>query len=249
MRYALSDSIATVPSVELEVEGGTRARIVAAAVELLDEHGEDALSTRAVSAAAGVQAPTIYRLFGDKDGLLDAVATAGFEAYLAHEVVRESTDDPVADLRTGWDLHVGLALERPALYRMMYTRPRGGIRSSAAHAAFVELAALVHRVALAGRLRVDEGRAAALLHASGSGVALALIASSPEKPDLGLSHASREAVIAAITTDSPSTPHPGATGAAVALSARLDGVAALSAAERTLLREWLDRIAAAPTFR
>ncbi|WP_338419811.1 TetR family transcriptional regulator [Streptomyces klenkii] len=32
------------------------------------------MTTRAVAAAAGVQAPAIYRLFGDKDGLLEAVA-------------------------------------------------------------------------------------------------------------------------------------------------------------------------------
>ena len=32
----------------------------------------DAVSTRAVAAAAGVQPPTIYRQFGDKEGLLDA---------------------------------------------------------------------------------------------------------------------------------------------------------------------------------
>jgi AcrR family transcriptional regulator len=59
-----------------------RARILAAAAALIADGGRDALTTRAVSAAAGVQAPTIYRLFGDKSGLLDAVAELGFAAYL-----------------------------------------------------------------------------------------------------------------------------------------------------------------------
>jgi AcrR family transcriptional regulator len=45
--------------------------------------GPDAVSTWAVSAAAGVQPPVIYRLFGDKNGLLDAVASYGFESYLS----------------------------------------------------------------------------------------------------------------------------------------------------------------------
>ena len=44
------------------------------AARLLREQGAAAVTTRAVAMAAGVQAPTIYRLFGDKDGLLDAVA-------------------------------------------------------------------------------------------------------------------------------------------------------------------------------
>jgi AcrR family transcriptional regulator len=40
------------------------------------------VTTRAVAEAAGVQAPTIYRLFGDENGLLDAVAEHGFASYL-----------------------------------------------------------------------------------------------------------------------------------------------------------------------
>ncbi|NED93539.1 helix-turn-helix transcriptional regulator, partial [Streptomyces sp. SID11233] len=46
---------------------GLRERIVAAATELLEESGREAVTTRAVAARAGVQAPAIYRLFGDKD--------------------------------------------------------------------------------------------------------------------------------------------------------------------------------------
>ena len=38
--------------------------------------------------AAGVQPPTIYRLFGDKVGLLDAVTEHGFQTYLADKGAR-----------------------------------------------------------------------------------------------------------------------------------------------------------------
>ncbi|MDL5155699.1 TetR/AcrR family transcriptional regulator [Actinomycetospora termitidis] len=218
-----------------------RVRIVAAAARLLEDGGEDAVSTRAVSAAAGVQAPTIYRLFGDKQGLLDAVVTHGFESYLAEKTVREPTDDPVADLRTGWDLHVGLALERPALYRLMYARPQAGGYSPAARAAFAELAALVHRIAVAGRLAVPEGRAVGLLHSAGSGAAFSLIAVPPEKRDPGLADAAREAVVAAITTDeAPSGTGPVA--AAVTLRACVDDLDGFTTAERGLLTEWLGRV-------
>ncbi len=223
---------------------GRGARIVEAAARLLESGGEEAVSTRAVSAAAGVQAPTIYRLFGDKQGLLDAVVTHGFETYLAEKTVREETDDPVADLRAGWDLHVGLALERPALYRLMYARPLGEGYSPAARAAFGALAALVHRIAAAGRLRVPEGRAVGLVHSAGSGTALSLIAVPPEKRDPGLSEAACESVIAAITTDEPAAPASEPVAAAVSLRVALDDVAVLTDAERGLLTEWLERIAA-----
>ena len=180
-----------------------RARIVAAAARLLEEGGEDAVSTRAVSASAGVQAPTIYRLFGDKQGLLDAVVTHGFESYLAEKTVREETDDPVADLRLGWDLHVGLALERPALYTLMYARPRGDGHSPAARAAFAVLAAP------SGGSRWRDGCGSARSGRSGwctpraaasrcHSIAVPRVRARPR-----LSDAAREAVVAAITTDAP----------------------------------------------
>jgi len=54
-------------------------------------------------------------------------------------------------------------------------------------------------------------------------------------------------VIAAITTEAPAVPAAGPVGAAVALRAGLDTVDVLTDAERGLLRQWLDRIAAGGT--
>ncbi|MFI1917199.1 TetR/AcrR family transcriptional regulator [Nocardia sp. NPDC020380] len=255
-----------------ETVEGHRERIVAAAARLLTEGGPDAVSTRAVSTAAGVQPPTIYRLFGDKQGLLDAVAAHGFAAYLATKTTREPTGDPIEDLRTGWDLHVGLGLADPALYTLMYTRPGTGAATPAAVTAFAMLAALIRRIAEAGRLRIPEERAAALVHAAGSGTTLALIATPEGNRDPELSSTAREAVIAAITTGSagsttdsesamasPASTTAGAASstvgaattsggvapatAAVTLRALLPRVEALTMAEVGLLREWLDRIA------
>jgi AcrR family transcriptional regulator len=221
----------------------TRDRIVAAAARLLAEGGREAVSTRAVSAAAGVQAPTIYRLFGDKQGLLDAVATHGFMTYLDSKTGREPGGDPVEDLRAGWDLHIGFGLANPALYSLMYGEPRPGASPPAAVAAAGILAGHIRRIAEAGRLRVGEERAAQLVHAAGSGTTLMLIALPEDQRDLDLSGAAREAVIAAITTDAPVAATPGPAGAAVALRAVLPQTAALTTHEVGLLQEWLDRIA------
>src|SRR3954464_5384274 len=60
----------------------TRQRVIDAAIAVLARGGRDAVTTRAVADAAGLQPPAIYRLFGDKDGLLDAVAGHGFAAFV-----------------------------------------------------------------------------------------------------------------------------------------------------------------------
>ncbi|MBK0296447.1 TetR/AcrR family transcriptional regulator, partial [Bacillus sp. S34] len=77
----------------------TRARIVAVAGAMLREHGAAAVTTRAVAEGAGVQAPTIYRLFGDKDGLLEAVAEHEMTTFAAVKadairVARDEQTDP-----------------------------------------------------------------------------------------------------------------------------------------------------------
>jgi AcrR family transcriptional regulator len=220
-----------------------RERILAAAARLLAEGGREAVSTRAVSAAAGVQAPTIYRLFGDKQGLLDAVAADGFAAYLNSKTGLEPTADPVEDLRVGWDLHVGFGLANPAVYSLMYSEPRPGTSSPAAVAAAEVLAKHIRRIAEAGRLRVSEERAAHLVHAAGSGTTMTLIAMPADRRDLALSELAREAVIAAITTGAPAPAPPGPVSAAVALRAVLPQTTALTDQERGLMQEWLDRIA------
>ncbi|MEW1887921.1 TetR/AcrR family transcriptional regulator [Streptomyces sp. NBC_00523] len=223
-----------------------RRRIIEAATRLLAKEGREAVSTRAVSAAAGVQAPTIYRLFGDKQGLLDAVAAHGFAAHVGSKASLELTDDPVQDLRTGWDFNTEFGLANPALYTLMYAQPSPGTPSPASRAALELLATHIHRIAEAGRLRVDERRATHLVQAVGGGTTLSLIATPEEQRDMTVSHLAREAVITAITTEAPASPAPGPAAAAVALHALLPRTEALTAGERALLTELLDRISAAP---
>lgn len=220
----------------------TRERIVAAATLLLAEGGREAVSTRAVSVAAGVQPPALYRLFGDKRGLLDAVAAHGLKTYFQRKTARVQIGDPVEDLRAGWDLHVGFGLENPALYALIYGEPRPGASSPAAVAAADVLDLHIRRIAEAGRLRVPEEHAAHLVHAAGLGTTLTLIAMPEDRRDPALSHSAREAVIAAITTDVPTGREPGPVGAAVTLRAVLPQTTVLSVPERALLAEWLDRI-------
>jgi len=230
-----------------------RDRILRAAATLLAEGGREAVSTRAVSAAAGVQPPTIYRQFGDMQGLLDAVADDGFARYVRAKTARKGGEDPVADLRAGWDLHVGFGLANPALYALMYGDPRPGARAAAAVEAHNLLDRLVRRVAAAGRLRVGVDSATRMIHAAGVGVVLTLIAAAGADRDLAVSDLTREAILAAVTTDATPSEAPAQTerrralGHAVALKAVLPEVsAAFTSAERGLLAEWLDRLIQEP---
>lgn len=73
---------------------------------------------------------------------------------------------------------------------------------------------------------------------------LTLLAKADGSQDLSLSEIAREAAIAAITTGSPAFESPGPAAAAVALRAVLPEVESLSEGERSLLKEWLNRLAA-----
>jgi AcrR family transcriptional regulator len=238
-----------------------RRRIIDAATRLLHDKGREGVTTRTVGAAAGVQAPTLYRLFTDMDGLLEAVAADGFARYLARKHSQVLSDDPVEDLRRGWDTHVGFGLENPAHYLLMYGRPTPGSRRLVTEQALERLRMLVERIAVAGRLRVGVEAAVVMVHAAGVGLTLNLIGTPPEERDAALPDRLREAILSAITTAAPpdapdvtGAPDvagaPGVTGApgvaqrAVGLKAVLDEAPGLyTPGERALLDELLDRAA------
>ena len=222
--------------------GDPRARVLAAATRLVAAGGYEAATTRAVAAAAAVQAPTLYRLFGDKDGLLDAVAEQTLADFVAAKARREPGPDPAENLREGFDTYVAFGLAHPAVFALMYARP--GRSSAAAAVGLAVLRERVRRVALSGRLRVSEERAVDLIHAIGTGVVLALLEASPEDR-AGLSDAAREAVFAAVIDPASPARPPGPAGAASALRASLDALTVLTPGESRLLAEWLERIARA----
>ncbi len=219
-----------------------RERIVEAASRILARHGREALTTRAVATAAKVQAPTIYRLFGDKRGLLDAVVAHGIAVYTHSKANHAPIADPVEDLRTGFDQHIEFGLANPAVYALM-SDPSLHLTAAKAGAQYLEQR--IHRIALAGRLRVSEARAVELVHAVGLGTVLALLERPAAERDLGLGLAidARDALVAAITTNASAPKANKVHTAAIALRAGLADLTELSPRERDLLDEWLARIA------
>ncbi|WP_328387418.1 TetR/AcrR family transcriptional regulator [Nocardia sp. NBC_00416] len=219
-----------------------RQRVIEAAADLLERAGRDAVTTRAVADMAGLQPPAIYRLFGDKDGLLEAVAEYGFAKFVAGKHAVLDPVDPIEDLRAGWDLAVEFGLSNPALYTLMYSEP-AGTESAAFRAGLEILRGRIRRLAAGGWLRVDEQLAAGIIHATGRGAVLTWLSFPEANRDPALLTALREAMVTAITNERPAIQDTGPAAAARALRANLPGETTLTSAEQRLLREWLDRLA------
>ena len=223
----------------------TRSRIVDVAARLLREEGPAAVTTRGVAEEAGVQAPMIYRLFGDKDGLLEAVAEHVMATYVcakAADVKAASAAgvDPLDDLRAGWEMQINFGVANPALFRLL-SDPDRVLHSPAAQSGRHVLESRVHRVAATGRLRVDERRAVDLIQAAGIGAIQTLLSTPPDQRDPRLPESMFQAILGQILTDAPERPESGPIAAAVAFRAIAPRLDMLSEAERQLLAEWLDR--------
>ncbi|GIE82428.1 TetR family transcriptional regulator [Actinoplanes philippinensis] len=228
----------------------TRTAIVEAATALLHEGGPGAVTTRGVAERAGVQAPAIYRLFGDKDGLLEAVAEHVLATFVAGKAAgmaaaTASDVDPLDDLRASWHRQIDFGLANPAVFRLLSDPER--VRGSAAARMGREiLETRVHRLAAAGRLRVPEPHAVAMIQAAGAGTTQMLLATPAEHRDAGLGDSMLDAVLARILTDAPAATPDGPRTSAVALRAVAPRLEALTPSERHLLIEWLDRITETP---
>jgi AcrR family transcriptional regulator len=103
--------------------GDLRVALVRAAMGVLEESGETALSLRAVARRAGVSPAAPYRHYADREALVSAVAAVGYRELagrLAAAHPSPSTPDQLARVATAY---VQFALERPALFRIMFTEP------------------------------------------------------------------------------------------------------------------------------
>ncbi|MDN3029151.1 TetR/AcrR family transcriptional regulator [Streptomyces sp. S.PB5] len=221
-----------------------REKILEVAAKLLAEAPAADVSTRAVCEAAGVGAPMLYRLFGDKAGLLAAVVDRGFERYLASKRAARPGEDPVADLKSGWDNHMRFALEHPNHYRLMYS-PELTVPPAAAREAHDLLHAILERCAAAGRLTVPPALATQMIMSANVGAALSMLTRAEQYPDPAFSARLRDAVIGSLTRPAGPPAQDGVPVAAATLAARLraEPPKAFTAAESGLLGQWLDTLA------
>jgi len=147
-------------------KGITRARIVATALELLDEEGINGVTARALADRLGVRAPALYWHVGSKQEILDEMAT---------EIHRRVARQLEAELQCdGW--HEGFATYARVL-RREYLSHRDGARTfSGARVTDLDVLraqeALLHRWTSSGLSLADIGMAGQLVRSFVVGFAI-----------------------------------------------------------------------------
>jgi AcrR family transcriptional regulator len=99
------------------------AQIVAAARALLEEHGRDDLTMRALAERLGIRAPSLYKHFRNKEAVEAALVEDGLAdmGTALHAALREAPrTDRVPALLGAYRRH---ALAHPGLYRLTTTGP------------------------------------------------------------------------------------------------------------------------------
>lgn len=219
----------------------TRSLIIKQAAELLAASPNGDVSTRAVCEAAGVGQPVMYRIFGDKEGLLAAVADCVWGEYLDSKRIAVPSADPLQDVRDGWDNHTAFALAHPHAYRLVFATALSS-PPDAAEEAMSLLQRILERLAAQGRLRMNPAKAARIVMAANSGIALALILRPSQFSDSSLSAVMREATLNSVVSDTGTPVSDAVEVAAVTLQTGLASSTAFTSAESGLLTEWLTRI-------
>lgn len=100
--------------------GDLRAALISAATQL-QEAGET-FSLRAVARLAGVSPTAPYRHFADRDALESALAVQGF-ADLTAALAAAGAATSIKDLGRLAVIYVDFALDRPALFKLMFGQP------------------------------------------------------------------------------------------------------------------------------
>ncbi|AGL14181.1 TetR/AcrR family transcriptional regulator [Actinoplanes sp. N902-109] len=229
------------------ITSDVRAAMIAAAEQQLVASPDGDIATRAVCEAVGVTQPVLYRLFGDKNGLLDALADDGLRRYAEHKAAQRQTDDPVADLVAGWDDHTAFGHRNPALYQLMFA-PRPRSHAQARGKIMDLLEASLTRCAAIGALRTTPAAAAQLILPANVGLVLSCIAQPELFDDPALSDRTRDAIFAAVLTPQAGSGAAETTDPVAAAALRLrsqlavSGTTALEPAETQLLDRWLERL-------
>jgi AcrR family transcriptional regulator len=95
--------------------------ITAAARELLEREGVEALTMRRLAERIGIRAPSLYKHLPDKAAVEAAVIASGLEDLAAVlEAAVDGAAEPVMALAVAYR---GFALGHPHLYRLMTDRP------------------------------------------------------------------------------------------------------------------------------
>ena len=103
--------------------GNLREELLNAANELLEEHGMEGISLRAVAAKVGVSHSAPYRHFKSKMLLLSAIAQQGFEqlTQAINSAANQFPDEPENQIQAAGMAYIKLAVKAPKLSNLMFS--------------------------------------------------------------------------------------------------------------------------------
>lgn len=114
--------------------GNVRGQLLAAARELLEAQGIEALSLRAIAERAGVAPGTVYYHYADKSALMAGLAVDGFRQLAEAMRAAYACRGEAGGLRSTGDAFLAFLRQKPALYQLMYEARDSGRRQEVAEA-------------------------------------------------------------------------------------------------------------------
>ena len=108
----------------------TKREIVDCAWRLSDERGLTGWGLRDVAGMIGMRAPSLYVYFPSKSALYDAMYADGYRAMLERIEATSVHPDPVKMLHRAAHVFFDFAVEQPARYLLLFSRPVPGFEPS-----------------------------------------------------------------------------------------------------------------------
>jgi AcrR family transcriptional regulator len=106
----------------------TTQKIASAARRLLDKEGAEGVTMRRVASAVGITPMALYRHYPNRDGLLNALADAGFVELSEKLASLGLTGGIERQLLKILDVFLDYAFEKPRLFALMFLTKREGAR-------------------------------------------------------------------------------------------------------------------------
>lgn len=192
---------------EVKAKSPVRDRIFRAAASLIAEGGPSAASARAICVKAHITAPTLYRHFGDLNGLYGELLSLMYVPEAQAHPGREFSD-PLGMIEYMWDCCVGTAIRAPGLVDLKNQLAAAGNTPPSMMQFYRRLEISFEELDRRQLLKQQPRVAAAMYWAAALGIARMIASSRHGAPDCSpvAGEALREAVLEALILPQPSTP-------------------------------------------
>lgn len=107
-----------------------RSKLLDVAVNLLASDGPDSLTMRRIATEAGCTTTVIYTMFGNREGLAEALYLEGFERFRRFLEAAPQRRDPLEHLQALCPAYRQACLAEPCYYSLMFERAIPGFEPS-----------------------------------------------------------------------------------------------------------------------